>query len=184
MDKDYWKKAYQDMWEDSSKREIALARWIERLTGRRVEIIGLGAGTSEFISGSAEEHGHDKGDADLHIIDTNLYVEVTGPLTSKVPASDPLWFRPDKFNNAVKHARLGHDTFFAHHCPAENLWRVIHIDQPLIDRLLRHEFPVIHPRIRGRVEDYVEVPAKDSCVQPLEFLARYLLKHVPQPTEG
>lgn len=183
MDKDYWKRAYQGTWDVSSKRENTLAQWIEQLTGRKVEINGLGAGTTAFLSGSAEDNGHSKGDADLHIVGTPIYIEVTGPLTSKVPADDPLWFRPDKFENAIQKVDEGHDTFFAHHCPSENLWRVIHIDQALIKRLYIPDFKVVTPTIRGRTERYVEVPAGDPCVRPLSFLRDYLLETLSGPSQ-
>lgn len=183
MDKDYWKKAYQDMWDDSSAREERMIQWLQRITGRRVETTGLGAGTTAFLSGSARDNGHSKGDADLHIVDTPIYIEVTGPLSAKVPADAPLWFRPDKFSNAVRNARAGHDTFFAHHCPSEDLWRVIHIDQALIQRLCIPDFKIVTPTIRGRTERYVEVPAGDPCVRPLSFLQDYLLETLGSPNQ-
>lgn len=176
-DSNYWKNAYKETWAASSKKEIYMVQWIKENTGLEAEIIGLGAGTDDFISGSASANGYDKGDADLHIKNTNIYIEVTGPLSTRVPAHSPLWFRPDKFNNAVRNARRGHDTFFAHHCPSADLWRVIHIDDALIARLYRHDFKVVSPIIKGRKETYVEVPASDLCVQPLEFLRQYLLSN-------
>ena len=54
MDSDYWKRAYQNTWSASSAREDRLARWLERITGRKAERSGLGAGTDDFISGSAK----------------------------------------------------------------------------------------------------------------------------------
>lgn len=177
MDSNYWKNAYKGTWAASSKRELYMAQWIKDNTGLEVEVTGLGAGTNAFISGSASENGYDKGDADLHIKNTNIYIEVTGPLSKTVSSNRPLWFRPDKFNNAVKNARRGHDTFFVHHCPSEDLWRVIHIDGELIARLYRHEFITVSPIINGRKEVYVEVPASDCCVHALEFLQQYLLEN-------
>lgn len=174
MDNNYWKKAYSNMWDASSKREEFMIDWIKENTGLTAEPIGLGAGSDEFIDGSAAENGFDKGDADLHIINTNIYVEVTGPLSDKVSIYSPLWFRPDKFNNAVRNARSGHDTFFAHHCPSRDLWRVIHIDDELIQRLFNREFKTVHPNIRGRQETYVEIPANDRCVKTIDFLRNYL----------
>lgn len=175
MDSNYWKRAYKETWDASAEREKFMAQWIKDNTGLDTEIVGLGAGTNVFISGTASEHGYEKGDADLHIKNTNIYIEVTGPLSDKVSSRSPLWFRPDKFNNAVRNARKGHNTFFAHHCPSSDLWRVIHIDDNLITRLFNDEFKVINPIIRGRSETYVEVPANDSCVKPLIYLKTYLL---------
>lgn len=176
MDSNYWKNAYKGTWDASSRRELYMVQWIKESTGLEAEVTGLGAGTSTFINGSASQNGYVKGDADLHIKNTNIYIEVTGPLSKTVSVMRPLWFRPDKFNNAVQNARKGHDTFFVHHCPSENVWRVIHIDEKLIARLFKHEFNIIEPIINGRKERYVEVPANDSCVKPIEFLKQYLIK--------
>lgn len=175
MDSNYWKNAYKETWDASSKRELYMAQWIEENTGLEAEVIGLGAGTSNFISGSASENGYVKGDADIHIKNTNIYIEVTGPLSKTVPVTSPLWFRPDKFENAIQNISNGHDTFFAHHCPSSNLWRVIHIDNKLITRLSKQEFRLVSPTIKGRRERYVEIPASDSCVKPLEYLKQYLI---------
>ena len=181
MDSDYWKRAYQNTWSASSAREDRLARWLERITGRKAERSGLGAGTDDFISGSAKANGYSMGDADLHIVGTDIYVEVTGPLSKFVSADKPLWFRPDKFDNAVENAGKGHDTFFVHHCPAKDLWRVVHIDRETAQRYLHRAFPVVTPTIRGRKERYVEVQANDRCVRPLSYLRRYLQEHLPPP---
>ncbi len=176
MDNNYWKNAYKDTWDASAKREEFMIDWIRNNTGLEAVPIGLGAGSDEFIEGSAAENGLDKGDADLHIVNTNIYVEVTGPLSDKVSVYSPLWFRPDKFNNAVRNARKGHDTFFAHHCPSKDLWRVIHIDNELIQRLFNQEFNIVHPIIRGRQETYVEIPANDQCVRQIDFLRQYIVE--------
>lgn len=180
MDKDYWKRAYESTWADASKREEYIIDWVKENTGLTAKPTGLGAGTTTFIHGSAEDNGYEKGDADLHILNTDVYLEVTGPLSTKVSVNSPLWFRPDKFNNAVLNARKGHDTFFVHHCPSQNLWRAIHIDRELIQRLYHNEFKIVFPVIRGRRERYVEVLAEDNCVKPLEFLKQYLLNKYPR----
>ena len=176
MDNNFWKNAYKDTWESASERERFMIRWIKANTGLTAIPTGLGAGTDDFIDGSAAENGLEKGDPDLHIQNTDVYIEVTGPLSDRVPTSSPLWFRPDKCNNAILNARKGHDTFFAHHCPSKDLWRVIHIDNEMIQRMRSGEFKVISTVIRGNTERYVEIPATDRCVKPLEFLKHYLLE--------
>lgn len=178
MDNNYWKNAYKDTWDISSKREEFMINWIRDNTDLKAVPAGLGAGSDEFISGSAAENGLEKGDADLHIVNTNVYVEVTGPLSDKVSVYSPLWFRPDKFYNAVQNAKKGHDTFFLHHCPSENHWRVIHIDKEMIQRLFNKEFKMVFPIIRGRQEKYVEVPANDPCVKPITFFRQYLIENI------
>lgn len=175
MDNNYWKNAYQNTWDQSSERENFIVNWIKESTGLTAEVIGLGAGTSDYIDGSANENGYEKGDADLHIIDTNIYIEVTGPLTKSVPVYSALWFRPDKFENAIRNMTNGHDTFFAHHCPSGDLWRIIHIDDNLAQRYQRGEFRVVTPRIRGRLERYVEIPSNDICIKSLEYIRAYLI---------
>lgn len=175
MDNNYWKRAYQNTWDASSEREKFMINWIMINTGLTAERFGLGAGTSDFIDGSAEDNGYEKGEADLHIINTNVYIEVTGPLTKSVPVSSALWFRPDKFENAIKNMSNGHDTFFAHHCPSENLWRIVHIDDELAERYLDGDFRIVTPCIRGRQERYVEVPSNDVCIKSLNSLLTYLL---------
>ena len=174
MDNNYWKNAYQNTWDQSSERENFMVNWIKENTGLTAEVIGLGAGTNEFIDGSATQNGYEKGDADLHIVDSNIYIEVTGPLTKSVSVHSALWFRPDKFQNAIRNRMNGHDTFFAHHCPSADLWRIIHIDDILVKRYQRGDFRIVNPWIRGRRETYVEIPSNDICIESLDYLRDYL----------
>lgn len=172
MSENYWKDAYQSTWEDSSKREKRLKAYLEKMIDVRCTESGLGAGISEYISGSAARNGYQKGDADLWIEGTNVYIEVTGPLTEKVQPSAPLWFRPDKIDNAIK--SNDHDVFFAHHCVCGNCWRVIHVDQEFKNRYQENQFKTVFPQIRGRKEKYVEIEATDKCVRKLDYLLDYL----------
>ena len=80
MDENYWKDAYQDTWDEASKREKGLKAYIEKSVGVRCSETGLGTGTTVYISGTAEKNGYQKGDADFQVEGTNVYVEVTGPL--------------------------------------------------------------------------------------------------------
>jgi len=176
MDENFWKKAYQNTWELSEKRENYMIDWIKSNTGYTAELSGLGAGTNQFINGNAKRNGYQKGDADLHIIDTNIYIEVTGPLFNTVPTHSPLWFRPDKFENAISNLKNGHDTFFAHHCPSKDLWRIIHIDENIAARYKRSEFKIVTPTIRGIQERYVAIESTDNSILPLDYLKTYLLK--------
>lgn len=172
MDENYWKDAYQGTWDESSKREIRLMAYLEKHTGMKCKESGLGAGSSQYISGSAAKNGFQKGDADFLIMGTNIYIEVTGPLVKSVQPSDPLWFRPDKLNNAIKNS--DHDVFFAHHCMSANLWRVIHVDQEFKQRFRSYEFKVVTPNIRGRRERYVEIETNDRCIHDLDYLVAYI----------
>lgn len=172
MNENYWKDAYQGTWDASSKREKQLMTYLEESTGVQCTPFGLGAGSSQYISGSAERNGYQKGDADFVIDGTNIYIEVTGPLSKGVQPDAPLWFRPDKINNAIKNS--SHDVFFAHHCMSVNLWRVIHIDEDFKERFRKNQFQVENPVIRGRCEQYVKIKANDKCVHELDYLVKYL----------
>ena len=174
MDKNYWKNAYSNTWKESSERELYLARWIKENTGFDVETVGLGAGTSDYISGSARENGYEKGSADLHVTGTNIYIEVTGPLSTKVPVDTPLWFRPDKILSAIKKMQRGQVIIFAHHCPSEDLWRIINIDENLAQRFRNYKLPVVNPIIRGRKERYIEISCDDECIQNLNYLKNFI----------
>lgn len=172
MDEYYWKKAYANTWGISSERERWLAAYLERETGRKVFLTGFGAGSTAFIPGNAEKNGYQKGDADLYVDGTNIYIEVTGPLVKNVKAADPLWFRPDKLKNAAGNA--GHDVFLAHHCMSEDLWRIIHIDNELKEKFAKGQFPVVTPFRQGRRERYVEIAVYDKCIKDLSYLVSYI----------
>lgn len=174
MDENYWKNAYQHTWEDSSARERRLMVYLEKNTGLKCSASGLGAGSSQYFSGSAEINGYQKGDADFVVDGTNIYIEVTGPLTKAVQPTQPLWFRPDKLNNAIRNS--SHDVFLAHHCMAVDLWRIIHVDEEFKKRYLESQFQIVTPRIRGRLEKYIEVEADDRCIHELDYLVTYLRK--------
>lgn len=173
-DDNYWKDRYQGTWDRSSQREAKLAEYLEQKTGLQVESSGLGARSTEYISGSAAENGFEKGGADLHVVGTNVYIEVTGPLEPNVGPERPLWFRPDKLDNAVEGLARGHVTFLTHNCPAAKLWRVVRVDDRLARRYRAGEFRRVERRIRGALERYVEIDARDACVRPIRELTAYL----------
>ena len=173
-DKDFWKKAYKGTWNKASKRELELANLIYKETGVKVIPYGLGTETDDFIHGSAEDNGFEKGDADLNIKGTNIFLEVTGPLSDFVKGNQPLWFRPDKIENAKINKHI-HDTFLVHNCPAENLWRIIHIDDNFIRRFDIGEFQIVTPEIRGNKETFIEILATDYCIEDISILIQYVI---------
>lgn len=65
MGENYWKGAYQDTWDESSKRERRLMTYLVKLTGIKCEESGLGAGSSQYIPRSAARNGYQKGDVDI-----------------------------------------------------------------------------------------------------------------------
>lgn len=99
-----------------------------------------------------------------------------------VQPSAPLWFRPDKLNNAIMNNN--HDVFLAHHCMSADLWRVIHVDYEFKQRFRSCQFKVVTPYIRGRRERYVEIETTDRCVKGLDYLVAYLNKIKEMQTNG
>lgn len=182
MGENFWKDAYKDTWPESSKREKRLMAYLEKMIGIKCSESGLGAGSTAYISGSAERNGYQKGDADFFIEGTNVYIEVTGPLVKAVQSSESLWFRPDKLNNAIRNSN--HDVFLAHHCMSVDLWRIIHVDQEFKQRFLEHQFKVTPKKIRGNWERYVEIEATDRCVRKLDYLVEYLRRIKEMQTNG
>ena len=175
MDENYWKRAYSQTWGVSSAREKALADYIKDETSLIVVLNGMGAGSDTFIDGSARRNGFTKGDADLCIPQHNVYIEVTGPLIDRVAVASPLWIRPDKIENAIANIANGHKTFIVHHCPSQNLWRVIAINNEFVDMYkFKNEFPMVYPTIRSRTERYISIDALHRCVRPIEYMIKYL----------
>jgi hypothetical protein len=106
MDKHYWKNAYKDFWEVAASKENKIKNIIENETGFKVLEIGLGAGSTEFVSGNASDNKLTKGDADLYVNEKECFVEVTGP-NIKMDFNRPLWVRPDKLRNAYNKIQKG-----------------------------------------------------------------------------
>lgn len=166
-DVNYWKDAYADTWRDSSSREDAVKKMIEKETGKKVEEIGLGAGSEEYLAGSAASQGHERGGSDLGVVGTNINVEVTGPLVDYIKEEEPLWVRPDKIDSARSH-HPERDTWVVHCLGMTGKIRVIRLDDEFFERLDAGDFPIVNPRIRGRVETYREIQANHACVRDLK----------------
>lgn len=172
-DFDYWKKQYKETWGRSSQRETAIAEYLAQASGEKIKPVGLGAGSADFLSGSASAHGHVKGDADLVVVGTSIYLEVTGPLVPSVDQNQDLWVRPDKVANANKN-KISHETWVVHHLPKNNLIRVVPLDSGFWQALEAGVFPIVTPRIRGVQERYHAIPATHSCVKSCSVLIQRL----------
>ena len=96
----FWKDAYKGTWKASAKRESYFKKMFEESSGCVLIGSGLGTESTEYISGSASSNGYEKGAPDFNVAGSNIFIEVTGPLSPKVKLSDPLWFRPDKIEHA------------------------------------------------------------------------------------
>lgn len=173
MDKNYWKEAYKEFWEVSSRKEVFVKELIKKETGFTVLEVGLGAGTEDFLSGSAADHGLVKGDADLYVVGADAYVEVTGP-NIKVELSDTLWIRPDKVNNSFNKQKEGKGKLHAIVHIAEikpggkRAIRVIMLNNSFIEACKRNEFKIIYPTIRGKREKYLELPPEHAVIISFE----------------
>lgn len=172
-DPDFWKKRYRPGWEASDRREREIIRRIKDEAGKVAVPVGLGAGSTEFLSGTAESQGYEKGGADLHVAETNVYLEVTGPQTDRVGHAEPLWVRPDKAKNAFDH-RKDHETWVVHWLEKDGTLRVIHMDNGFFANIRNRVFPIVDRTIRGARERYVEIPANHGCVRPWSDLIERL----------
>lgn len=166
---DYWKERYKALWDEAGKRESEIAELIRASTSLAVKFVGLGTGTGEYISGNAQSHGFEKGGADLWIVDTNIYLEVTGPLTDAVKPHAALWIRPDKVENALKHL-ADHETWVVHCLKLNHLRRVIALDDVFQSYYSRGVFKLVHPKINGAMETYLEIPSGHVVVKPFAYL--------------
>lgn len=172
-DPNFWKNKYKQTWSQSEERENMIVLRILNETGKKSEFVGLGAGLDTYLSGTAESQGHTKGQSDIHILETNIYIEVTGPLVNTVKEDAPLWVRPDKVKSAnTKFPTC--ETWIVHHLSFNNLIRVVSLDNKFFNRFINNDFLIIHPRIRGEVETYIEILANDECVQPWHVLINRL----------
>jgi len=173
---DFWKDQYQSKWKQSSQKEKAFKDFITKKTGLILEDYGLGAGTSSYLTGNARSHDKEKGDPDFKIVNTNIFIEVTGPLKYGVGFEEDLWIRPDKIENAINHP--DHDTFIAHRCENNNgiMWRIIHINDDFKARYIRGEFEDVYPYINHQREHYKAINASDGCIEDLNVLISYLKK--------
>lgn len=172
-DADFWKRRYQQLWQSSSRKEALVARLIHELTGFCVREAGLGAGSTDFLSGSAESHGHDRGDADLEVLETNVWIEVTGPISKNVTADAPLWIRPDKIQNARAHMP-SRKTVVVHQLALDGLLRVVSLNDYFYECLDRGEFATVRPKIRGTQETYISIDSSHRVVRPFDRLITYL----------
>lgn len=166
---DYWKERYRDQWERSGQRERMVAERITKETGYAIDYCGLGAGSTDFISGSAPSNGHQTGAADLQVVGTDIFIEVTGPGNAWLEEHLPLWVRPDKIRNAYLNRNV-HTTYVVHCIEGPKLMRVIPLDATLFEALRLRKVAIIHPIIRGVEERYFALPAHSPFVHPWERL--------------
>lgn len=169
-DPNYWKRRYSgDSWSIASQREQDIINRINQETGLVVVPNGLGATSTDFLPGSAQSQGFERGGADLKIEQTSIYLEVTGPQSRAVDEHAPLWIRPDKIQNARMHLN-DHEVWVIHWLQRNGLLRVIQLDDAFFKFLDGGAFPLVRPRIRGTVETYREIEPGHAVVRPWQVL--------------
>lgn len=177
-DYNYWKKKYAFLWEKSASREVMVKTIIESETGMKVDCYGEGAGSAEFIDGKSDE----RSSPDLHVVGTDIYIEVTGPLTDNIKPGSPLWFRPDKLNYAYDD-RFKKNEFFVNNFKNAGIWYVIHFDDDTLAYSKQSisdgtDYKLIKPRIRGTIEKYREVKPNTVYVSDdLQTLIDYIISY-------
>lgn len=179
--KNYWKDAYKDAWETASSKEKSIKKLIEDNTGYEVIEVGLGAGTTDYLSGSASDHGLTKGDADLYVPEKDCYIEVTGP---NIPMAfeKPLWIRPDKIQNTFDKLKAGKGKLHVVlHVLTEKGTNEIKVRVILLDKIFFQfardkEFPLVYPVIRERQEKYLELPPEHKVILTLDEFFTLLME--------
>lgn len=166
----HWKNAYgQKAWDKEKIRLDKVKSLIESLEPRvRVDIVGFGANTNEFIA----EHPNESGKPDLEVNTKEgsilvLIVEVTG---TEIMRGNTYWVRPDKLNYAKNHTE-------------QDVWLILHYVQPhekfiFIKPNLGVNYIVSEIEIRGSIEHYVEFTDNSDEVVPQAEFARQLSSKV------
>ena len=167
-DENYWKDRYKEYWDVAKRKEENVKTLIESRCKCQCEYVGLGAGSTDYLSGSAKSQGFKKGGSDLHVKETNIFIEVTGPNTEKVGEEAALWVRPDKIQNAIDDPNGDH--WVVHVLKKNGHMRTIHLDKDFQKAFLGHEFEIIRPTIRYSEEKYVEIPSNSRFVEEIDSL--------------
>ncbi len=178
QDVDYWKKNYSFLWEKSSKREESIKKLIEEKTGCVLESVGLGAQSTDFLSGNAKSYNKEKGAPDFLVKGTNIFIEVTGSYSKFTKAGDDIWIRPDKLSYASHHATEQEEFFVIVFAEAKEIY-VIHFNQETIEYARqafknKSDYQTEYHLIRGRREKYCAIHSNTKYVKDFNFLIQYL----------
>ena len=96
----FYKEKFKGTWGDSAKKEEFVKEQLELHTDRIVIASGFGAGSEDYIEGASGDHGFEKAEPDFQIKDSNICIEVTGPLRSIRMTAD-LLINPRKVEYAL-----------------------------------------------------------------------------------
>ena len=167
-DPTFWKDLYKELWGAGANRVEIVIKLLDE------EKIDISANADDALSEEyIFETEHEKGEADLKVNNTNILIEVTGTNVPSVKPEYGLWFRPDKFGYAENH-------------PESEVWAVHVLDHKEVIRAIKLEkgskdrYKTVHPRIRGVLETYKEVPANDEYLLSFEDFCEYLKKRIEE----
>ena len=165
-----FKRRYQSSWAKSNERELLVKQYLEESVPCSIEEgPGMGVGSSELLPGNAEDYNKETSGADWHVIDTPIYIEVTGPL-KPISFDKPLWVRPDKINAA--RFQKDRKTWIVHCSHDNELFRAISLNQNFFAEMRRGAFSIVEPYIRGNIERYCEIPVDSSVIRPIGNLVK------------
>lgn len=177
---DFWKHKYKQIWDETSKKEEKIKTLIETECNCKCAFVGLGAGSTDFLNGFATKRGYQKGQSDLMIQGTNIYVEVTGTDVAHVTSEADLWIRPDKIWYAINNPEK--DCWVVHVLKNLSLIRVIHLNEEFKEKFVAKNFMIIHPfvQLSKTTETYVSIPANSEHVEDIESFFRTIRNPKPE----
>jgi hypothetical protein len=144
MDKEFWKKRYQDKWGDGNLRETMFMELMASL-GFEVKKFGFETLSEKYNPKSPDERG--KPDFYIEKNGEKIFFEVTGTNVASVTPEKKIWIRPDKIAY-IKKYRLR--TYCVHILDRLKLIR-------FVDMTKVSDKNIVHPVIRGTEETYYEV---------------------------
>lgn len=163
----HWKHAYgSESWQQEKIRLGKVKALLESLDSRiQVNVVGFGAGSTEFIAGHPDEAG--KPDLEVICKDNQISVMLVEVSGTENMRGDTYWIRPDKLKYAKAHAD-------------EDVWIILHYASPVekfvfIKPDARAEYRVVKKIIRGSEELYVEFSDESSETHTLEYFSKYLI---------
>ena len=168
----FWKQQYgQAAWEKEGVRLGKVKALIDSIDARaQAQIVGFGAGSTEFIP----EHPKEAGRPDIEVVTTDgrslvlLAVEVTG---TEQMRGDTYWVRPDKLAYIQVH-------------PEQEVWLVLHYAEPnerfvfIRPSSSKTHYSAVTKVIRGATEYYVEFTDESPEVVSLEEFRANLSKKI------
>ena len=174
----HYKEAFKGTWELSAQKEAFVKRNIEYHARVKVIESGFGAGSSTYIKGSSGSHGHEKAAPDFTIENTNIVIEVTGPLQA-IRMEKDLFVNISKIKYAWTHPELeywiAHSNGLVTKRTGVRMIRVVTAFQTGIeDGTIVQE----HFTSRGVLQMFYAIPPTHPTVCPFDIFLVYLTKRL------